>query len=92
VPATVLNVSYSDGLLKVVFDYNQTIEGNNYYFTLSLDPEYFSDVQLTTIIPASGMNAKLTYDRYNNVNHPLEIVVIFLDCLAVITLFVSCLS
>jgi uncharacterized membrane protein len=38
------------------------------------------------------MNAKLTYDRYNNVNHPLEIVVVFLDCLAIITLFISCIS
>lgn len=38
------------------------------------------------------MNAKLTYDSNNSVNYPLEVVVIVLDALAVLVLFISCIS
>ena len=38
------------------------------------------------------MNAKLTYDALNTVNRPFEIVVIILDVLAIIVMFVTCIS
>lgn len=38
------------------------------------------------------MNAKLTYDSVNNINKPLEIVVIILDVLAWAVVLASCAS
>jgi hypothetical protein len=78
--------------LTVIFDYNSTIEGNTYDFTLTLDPNYVYNTTLTVVIPASGMNAKLTYDKYNSLNHPLEIIVIVLVCFALIAMFCSCIT
>lgn len=57
-----------------------------------LDPTLFYNSKLSVSIPASGMNAKLTYDANNTVNKPLEIIVIILDVLAIIVMFASCVS
>jgi hypothetical protein len=44
------------------------------------------------VIDASGMNGKLTDDNFNNFNYPLVIVVIILDCIAILIAVLSCLS
>lgn len=60
--------------------------------TLNLDPKYFYNKTLSIKIPTSGMNAKLTYDSVNQINYPMEIIVIVLDVLAIIVLFLSAIS
>lgn len=60
--------------------------------TLNLDPKYFYNKTLSIKIPTSGMNAKLTYDSFNQINYPMEIIVIVLDVLAIIVLFLSAIS
>lgn len=57
-----------------------------------MDPNVFYNTTLNVQIPASGMNAKLTYDSANSVNYPFEIIVIVLDVLAIIIMFASCIS
>lgn len=57
-----------------------------------LDPSIFYNSKLYLQIPASGMNGKLTYDYANNVNYPMEIIVIILDVIAIIVMFLSCFS
>jgi hypothetical protein len=75
-----------------VFDYNKTIEGDTYDISVTLDPNIFHNTVLSTSIPTSGMNAKLTYDSLNSMNYPMQIVVIVLDCLAILIMFATCIS
>ena len=56
---------------------------------MQLDPNVFYDTSVSATIPASGMNAKLTYDELNESNFPLEVIVIILDVLALAVLLVS---
>lgn len=92
VPYTNMNQTFADGVLLLEFDYNRTIEAEFFDLNLTLDPNIFYNSKLSVQIPASGMNAKLTYDSNNTVNYPLEIVVYVLDALAVLVLFISCIS
>lgn len=93
VPNTGYKTTYSDnGLVTILYNYNQTIQGNTYSVKITLDPNYFHNTILSTSIPASAMNAKLTYDSYNQINYPMKIVVIILDCVAIIVMFLSCVS
>jgi hypothetical protein len=56
-------VSYSNGYLLINCAYTQSIEGNNYTFSLLIDQFYWcSTCFIQANIPAIGMNAKLTYD------------------------------
>lgn len=59
---------------------------------LKLDPNVFYNTTLNVQIPASGMNAKLTYDANNTINYPMEVIVIVLDVLAIVVMFASCVS
>lgn len=56
---------------------------------MQLDPNIFYNANVSVTIPASGMNAKLTYDSANDTNFPLEIIVIILDVLALVVLLAS---
>ncbi len=49
--------------------YTESIEGSTYSLSLRMDQNFFTNSSYLTIsIPASGMNAKLTYDNNYNMN------------------------
>ena len=92
VPSTNYNATYVDGLLILDFEYDRTIEGEDFTALMVLNPAIFYNANVAVAIPASGMNAQLTYDSYYQANYPLQIIVIVLDVLAVLVLFASVLS
>jgi hypothetical protein len=61
-PCTNYNTVYSDNLLIFTCDYPKSIEGLSYNMSINFDPALFKGTSLDLVIPASGMNAKLTYD------------------------------
>lgn len=66
-----MNATYFNNYLVLQFDYNYTIESQFFDISLQLDPNVFYNTTLSAQIPASGMNAKLTYDSNNSINRPL---------------------
>lgn len=60
--------------------------------SIEFDPDVFDSATVSTTIPASGMNAKLTYDSLNSAHQPLEIIVIVLCVLALIVMMLTSVS
>ena len=92
VPADEYNATYEDGMLILDFAYTRTIEGEDFTASFTFDPDIFYNTTVSVAIPASGMNAKLTYDSNTSLYEPLGIIVIVLDLLAIIVLGASALS
>ena len=58
-----------------------------------MDQRYFTSLSfLTATLPASGMNAKLTYDSNNNLYDFQDILIIILAAAAVAVAFISVIS
>ena len=79
----------------ILFDcpYTEAVEGNTYSMTLQMDQKYFTSTSyLTASLPASGMNAKLTYDSTNGGNKVKGILVIVAVGLALLVLILSTAS
>jgi hypothetical protein len=92
-PCDTRKVNYINNLLMVYCWYSSTIEGNNYTLNLTLDSKFFTNGSKVSIsLPASGMNAKLTYDSNSNLSTPMQYMVILLDAIAIIILFISCVT
>lgn len=99
-PCTSISYGYASQVLSITCDYSTTIEGKTYTLTLDLSSKFYSAVRLlqtgvsvTVSLPASGMNAKLTYDSSSTrTNQPFQVLLIVLDVLALIVLGVSMAS
>lgn len=92
-PCSKVYTKYSGGLLIVSCDYTQTVETYSYTLNLTLDSKFFSNTSKITItLPASGMNAKLTYDNNYKMTYPLEIIVIILDVIAIVVMFITSIT
>lgn len=92
-PCSSILTNYLNNLLIIKCIYTSTIEGNNYTMNLTLDTKFFVNGSKITInLPASGMNAKLTYDSNYKLTPVLDIVIVILDVIAVIALLISCIT
>ena len=92
-PCDSKQLSYLNNLLMFNCWYPSTIEGNTYTLNLTLDSKFFTNgSKISITLPASGMNAKLTYDSNYALNSPLSLMVIVLDVIAIIVFFVSAVT
>ena len=86
-------INHDGKYLYVTCDYNDTIEGQTFNFTLQMDNFYYlNNSYLYATIPALGMNAKLTYDSGTGLRNIQSILVMLVSILAVVILFISTIS
>lgn len=87
------SLSHDGTYLLIYCEYNQSIEGNTFNFTLQMDTFYYlNSSHLYATIPALGMNAKLTYDNNYGMNNIQNILVMLVSILAILILFISTIS
>lgn len=92
-PCNQIKTNYINDLLMVYCQYPYTIEGKSYTLNLTLDTKFFTNGSTVSIkLPASGMNAKLTYDSNYSLSNSLSIIVLILDVVAIITLIATSIT
>ena len=94
-PCTTSGITTKIDRNYLVFEcpYTQTVEGNTYSLSLQMDQRYFtSSSYLSATLPASGMNAKLTYDSNTSLYTFENILVMIVAVVSVLFALISVIS